>query len=986
MDGAAVRLLKDLVRRQSTSAAGFNDNDTNPATDTYAVGFALGTSPSKQQPQIVPGVVQDVVAGGHAYKVSYGFGSFGWATPNSTDAAFGSFGLRSVTTYPVGTRVRVLKDSDLPDYGTIISAEPYASFHRAYQPADSWWPIFRSGHSADLAHRYTANKSIDTAKKIDPSLDAVDLIDLASGRPLDSTSAGEWGVHADTGMWVGADPFHAFVRADEATGFFVFYKDQKTRLAAGQHFEFWAPNEESEQFDTVGELHGVKQRWVYPWEGSGLDRWNQVTPTRFNTVNQPGQGFVLNTSDAIQLGSGEANIEPESSAQMPVARWFEYSGYLGQGGKELHALPRQWPVYFPDKVSYVGQVLKYNVATGKVDRLVAGPDDTLVTEAPPQASVVPPNDRLGPEGDPVTRDPDNYGVMKDVEDLDPTTISCQHGVLDKTVALTGKLALRSAKSVAIVRRPAIPIPRRRLRPNDPAIDYVGFGLTPTDPELAPEYASSGLYVDSAVIADTVEHKVTGDLNFPLGAKQRVSALHDILAYTFNWESLHPFAYRYKEWFTVEERNIKAMTSSTGADVEQLGNQVVPDYSELALQQHLTDPDPMYLEVDHRYGRSKYYPNESGIVLLDDGSVVVYDGAGSEIKMYSGRIEFNCAADVYINAGRNIVLQAGHDLILKGRDSVDVSASKKDVRVKAERNTQIVSGNGGCGGIVLESKALCPGYGFEDNQGEAVASSGIVMVARSSQVYAYATDVVLEADNGANGRIVLNANEEGVIRTRAKFNYTLVEDRGARVDYFLDGTSDVAAVNEHTSTRSIFGTTVYTYGHILNYGTYDELDNLETGPDPDRLEDLENRVNYLKNELGIEEFLVKNVPDGAELVEYTARTDEQYLTATGYTIMAARWQMLADNDNQTLPVWRESLIVGTMTSAENYPYPGSPWVATDTFKMHRPRFVDPSERWVAEDRLDDNYDPTDFYTNPTLLTVSQYSPDDAYTVIVEEDEE
>jgi hypothetical protein len=219
----------------------------------------------------------------------------------------------------------------------------------------------------------------------------------------------------------------------------------------------------------------------------------------------------------------------------------------------------------------------------------------------------------------------------------------QPGVADWVQSLTGAIGLRSARRVLICRRPNIPSPRQKKRAEDPNGDnpYEEFPLVP--------YAPSGLQQPPGGIGsayDWAVHKVKGDLsgNYP---RQTVCMLHDILAYTFNWEGLHPFYYHTKDWDVADENDPAA----------PLWNQQSPVYARLLVDQHLSTPTPVELDVDHRYRDVGYYENESGLALLDDGSVVVYDAWGSEIRMHEGTIEFIAAGDVVTRSGRNAVVMA-----------------------------------------------------------------------------------------------------------------------------------------------------------------------------------------------------------------------------------------------------------------------------------------------------------------------------------------
>ena len=121
-------------------------------------------------------------------------------------------------------------------------------------------------------------------------------------------------------------------------------------------------------------------------------------------------------------------------------------------------------------------------------------------------------------------------------------------------------------------------------------------------------------------------------------------------------------------------------------------------------------------------------------LEDDGSIIIRDAWGSEIIMRGGNIIITCAGQLELRPGKSIVALAGDDAIIKARNSVDITATNKDVRIKAEANMQLVSeGRTGGGGILLESKSKSNSVQYTGVTGEAVRSSGIVLKANDATV-------------------------------------------------------------------------------------------------------------------------------------------------------------------------------------------------------------------------------------------------------------
>ncbi len=309
------------------------------------------------------------------------------------------------------------------------------------------------------------------------------------------------------------------------------------------------------------------------------------------------------------------------------------------------------------------------------------------------------------------------------------TLNPLPGVFAEDVALTGRYSLRSAKAIHITKRGPIIIPKRVSRPESETGDTLGnykFG------------GSGGMEMGQGP-----SHVVQSQL----GSRDNLitaAGVMDIHAYTFNWESYHPFWYHGKDWLL--------------PFAQESFQDLVP-FGALAGQQYLSAPHPVPKHVDDRYGKAEYYPNSSGIDLLDDGGVVIYDGYGAELRMTAGQIFLSAPGDIWMKSGRNVNTWAGCDLVMRAKKSIDITATDKDVRLKAEKNMQLLAGNSGTGGLLLESRGA-EAYEYYPNVGEDVVSGGVTIKSCEAPAVIYGTNVYVRAGmtDGAYGEIVLDANQ------------------------------------------------------------------------------------------------------------------------------------------------------------------------------------------------------------------------------------
>jgi hypothetical protein len=290
------------------------------------------------------------------------------------------------------------------------------------------------------------------------------------------------------------------------------------------------------------------------------------------------------------------------------------------------------------------------------------------------------------------------------------------------------------------------------------------------------------------------------------------------------------------------------------------------------------------------------------------------------------------------------VMAGHDAVIKARDSVDVTATKHDVRLKAERNFQALAGNSGCGGIHLETRAVCPAYAYAGRQGEDVRSSGIVMLAPNSQILGQARDVVFQTEPGTvgagenyNGRIILDAGASGALREEAKNIFAVVGGTEARV-------YGAGRVNEFSYEQSLIGTPlrckydVYARTNVIASGWLVAGQSVAAGNAVADLNQVltsstslaaveasvDGRVTYLNSTLAPAVVAALNAPAGTAAAEFSLRTDPQYMTFTGWQTWEGRWQMMARLSGQTMPVWNETVVLGLRSAMVHRPYPGGPW--------------------------------------------------------------
>lgn len=333
--------------------------------------------------------------------------------------------------------------------------------------------------------------------------------------------------------------------------------------------------------------------------------------------------------------------------------------------------------------------------------------------------------------------------LPDFKRTEPVTITSRSseapaGVFKEQLGFDGSWATMSSHSIHLIKRGLIPDAKLLRQPEDPEGD---------DLAKASGYKPAGYYGDSEET-----HKVTDAIPGQRGSPQWATAsLTDELAYVANWKGHHPFHYHSKDY--------------TGYEDGAGSSQPVPLFSDLQKNQWLSLPDVDPVTIDHRY-QALLYQLASSLSLNNDGSISLRGGQGCELRFAGGTVTITAPGDIMIQSGRSTINYSGDDAIIRANNSVDITSSNNDIRVKAEKNLELLGGNGKSGRVLIEGKSS--GGAFDVNvigkQGEDIADGGVIVKS--------AGDLIMHADENQyhgtkNGAIVLEAaSGQQLIRTNS----------------------------------------------------------------------------------------------------------------------------------------------------------------------------------------------------------------------------
>jgi hypothetical protein len=396
----------------------------------------------------------------------------------------------------------------------------------------------------------------------------------------------------------------------------------------------------------------------------------------------------------------------------------------------------------------------------------------------------------------------------------------------------------------------------------------------------------------------------------------------VLAYNGNWKSIHPFHYHAKDFKTPDGATV------VGASQVQL------DYSKLGTNQFLEAPEPILRKVDHRYS-ADYYATESVQAMLPDGSIVKRDGYGAEIRMGGGNIYLSAPGDIVFQSGRHIVAFGGDDVVIKARNSVDVTTSNHDVRIKAQRHMELMSGNSGTGRMLVECRASGVTNNVVNKQGEDVEQSGLIISAPQ-------TDIALLA--GFNAFISTN---EGQIMLDAAAGGQAILSLSAEVVHYTSVLTMAFSGGNTTSTHIFGPNAVEIQGSILAKGPMTLTDGglavngnvaaidgavgpinpssndyarVQSQLDTARQAFQQHQQSYQENfNTLIDQQWFADDKLGSQTVrkntQFAPRTDKQ-MRSTTFVMPEAYFQQIAGSG---LTIWNEQII--TYQGRSMMPYPG-----------------------------------------------------------------
>lgn len=528
-------------------------------------------------------------------------------------------------------------------------------------------------------------------------------------------------------------------------------------------------------------------------------------------------------------------------------------------------------------------------------------------------------------------------------------------VWEQHLALDGNYHIKSSQGITIAHSPLYRPPVRKAKiEND------------KDGDTRDNYKFSG------IIGSGADHLLS---DTPIAASTfpgRALCADDDVAYAFAWRNDHPFKYHTNDFDPIEP-----------PDEEE-----IPAYSQLSGQWYISPPGTTTKKVDHRY-QAKYNQLMSYFKILPDGTIVIAGPNGEEIRMVGGSIEISCPGDIQLRPGRNLISLAGRSTCLRSKEDIDIASTNADVRIKAEKDTLILAGNGKeSGKLVIENK-------FANEQGIILKSAGPVSLLAEQEVYVRSgaggdsKNIVLDAGGASSGFISMSAAVISAFVSQGRFDHFGSEGSYRSSNVFTDSNTVFGSPTYAAGTMACLGYMVCndhfisTEGHIAtalskDYSGFvgdlsgDAGDGETFAQKADRqLDQIKSAVDQVSSQGGSNFAALIQAPfkdpgrvgdanpaEGWGKYAFYFKSTDQY-KAYGFTLYETRWQQRDRIFDGGGEAWTENPVV--YLEEETYPYPGkAAWVDEPTLKQVDLEFYD----LKPDDNIEDKKNPgTEIQTPP-----------------------
>lgn len=189
-------------------------------------------------------------------------------------------------------------------------------------------------------------------------------------------------------------------------------------------------------------------------------------------------------------------------------------------------------------------------------------------------------------------------------------------------------------------------------------------------------------------------------------------------------------------------------------------------------------------------KAVYYASSSFITQEADGSILLRDGYGSEIRMCKGNIYISPALDLFLRPGRDLISMAAQNLVLNAQGRLILN-TKKEALVRSSNSMKFVSGTSGTGSLVIDSRAVA-----SENE----VASGLILKSKRNMALVSGSNMYIGMNSQTSGTRNGVEDTSGTIIIDAGSNGSIVATTG--MTSFSSSSFTVSAVDSSSSSGSI----------------------------------------------------------------------------------------------------------------------------------------------------------------------------------------
>lgn len=316
-------------------------------------------------------------------------------------------------------------------------------------------------------------------------------------------------------------------------------------------------------------------------------------------------------------------------------------------------------------------------------------------------------------------------------------------VAKKRTALSGNITEASAFAVMSVKSPTII-----------GMHQVGYNQEPKDPLQDPDILQS--YIPKEVDQEEEEEQTV-----PENDEERIrdAALDKLMEYALNDYFLDKIADK------LADRGLIVASKEATMDKVLWEDKDTAEYGPTLKAAY---PPPPKIEVnDPITGNTyTYYRSTSFISQEPDGSILLKDGYGSEIRLSQGNIYISPALDLFLRPGRDLSAMVPRHQSFNSQYSCTIN-SGDSIYIRAHEDLKVVAGTTEKGGISLESVGVrqsndkLPGINIKSATGVGITGEHIYIGGKSSP----GTTKKSVSNGSTNNSVVIDAGGAGGVMVK-----------------------------------------------------------------------------------------------------------------------------------------------------------------------------------------------------------------------------